>query len=199
MTIEDYLADPASRFATVAMTDTNGLLRGQMVSVGSLKGIAKSGMGMSPVTLALDPTDVVLTIPGVSDGTSDFHDDPLIIDPSTVRHLPWSKPGHDLLVLSNYSGGTSELCPRSILKRVLERIGTAGYVPRYGMELEYTLFDETPESARAKGYRNLKTATQHNSHDLVLYQVQQTEWYEAVAAFASFDRATMSRKSSLLN
>src|SRR5690606_15914231 len=27
----------------------------------------------------------------------------------------------------------------------------------------------------------LKTATRHNSHDLLLYQVQQTEWYEAVA------------------
>ncbi|THF59095.1 glutamine synthetase family protein [Ollibium composti] len=181
MTIEDYLADPASRFATVAMTDTNGLLRGQMVSAGSLKGIAKNGMGMSPVTLALDPTDVVLPIPGVSDGTSDFHDDPLVLDPVTVRRLPWSKPGHDMLVLANYSGGTAEFCPRSMLGRVLARVGEAGYRPRYGMELEYTLFDETPESARAKGYRNLKTATQHNSHDLVLYQVQQTEWYEAVA------------------
>lgn len=182
MTIEDYLADPANRFATVAMADTNGLLRGQMVSTQSLKGIARNGMGMSPVTLALDPTDVVLAIPGVSDGTSDFHDDPLILDPSTVRRLPWSKPGHDMLVLSNYSGGTAELCPRSIMKRVLDRVNQARYLPRYGMELEYTLFDETPASASAKGYRNLKTATQHNSHDLVLYQVEQTEWYEAVAA-----------------
>lgn len=181
MTIEDYLADPASRFATVAMTDTNGLLRGQMVSVGSLRGIAKTGMGMSPVTLALDPTDAMLVIPGVSDGSSDFHDDPLVVDPATVRRLPWSKPGHDLLVLSNYSGPTAQMCPRSILKRVLERVDAAGFRPRYGMELEYTLFDETPQSARAKGYRNLKTATPHNSHDLVLYQVEQTEWYEAVA------------------
>src|SRR5690606_3885830 len=133
MTIEDYLADPASRFATVAMTDTNGLLRGQMVSAGSLKGIVKNGMGMSPVTLAPDPTDLVLPIPGVSDGTSDFHDDPLVLDPVTVRRLPWSKPGHDLLVLANYSGGTAEFCPRSLLKRVLARIGEAGYRPRYGM------------------------------------------------------------------
>lgn len=31
MTIEDYLADPASRFATVAMTDTNGLDRKSVV------------------------------------------------------------------------------------------------------------------------------------------------------------------------
>jgi glutamine synthetase len=181
MTLDDYIADPAARFATVAMTDTNGLLRGQMVSTGSLKGIARNGMGMAPVTLALDPTDVVQVIPGVSDGDSDFHDDPLLLDPATLRHLPWSKPGYDMLVLSNYSGATSEFCPRSILKRVLARADAAGLVPKYGMELEYTLFDETPESARAKGYRNLKTATQHNSHDLVLYQVQQTEWYEAVA------------------
>ena len=193
MTIDEYLADPASRFATVAMVDTNGLLRGQMVSAGSLRGIARNGMGMSPVTLALDPTDVVQVIPGISDGSSDFHDDPLVIDPATTRRLPWSKPGHDMLVLANYSGGTAELCTRSILKRVLDRAGEAGLRPRYGMELEYTLFDETPESARAKGYRNLKTATQHNSHDLVLYQVQQTEWYEAVAAMCEALRIDLAK------
>lgn len=182
MTIEEYLADPVSRFATVAMTDTNGLLRGQMVSVGSLKGIARNGMGMAPAQLALDPTDAMLTIPGVNDDKGDFHDDPLQLDPATVRRLPWSKPGHDLLVLSNYTGGSADICPRAILKKVIARAGEAGLVPKYGMELEYTLFDETPESARAKGYRNLKPATMHASHDLILYQAVQTEWYEAIAA-----------------
>ncbi len=182
MTLEDYIADPSSRFATVAMADTNGLLRGQMVSVASLKGIAKAGMGMAPAQLALDPTDVLLTIPGVNDDKGDFHDDPLQVDPATVRRLPWSKPGHDLLVLSNFTGASAEICPRSILKRVLARAAEAGLVPKYGMELEYTLFDETPDSARAKGYRNLKPATMHASHDLILYQAVQTEWYEAISA-----------------
>lgn len=182
MTLDDFLADPGSRFATVAMTDTNGLLRGQMVSVKSLKGIAMAGMGMAPAQLALDPTDVHLNLPGVNDDAGDFHDDPLVIDPTSLRRLPWSKPGHDLLVLSNFSGASAELCPRSILSRVLARAAEAGFFPKYGMELEYTLFDETPESARAKGYRNLKPATLHASHDLILYQVMQTEWYEALAA-----------------
>ncbi len=182
MRLEDYIADPASRFATVAMTDTNGLLRGQMVSVGALKGIAKNGMGMAPAQLSLDPTDVLLPIPGVNDDTGDFHDDTLELDPSTVRHLPWSKPGHDLLVLSNFKGPSAELCPRALLKKVLGRAEAAGLHPKYGMELEFTLFDETPESAKAKGYRGLKTATPHASHDLILYQVVQTEWYEAMAA-----------------
>ncbi|MFZ1468724.1 MAG: glutamine synthetase family protein [Paracoccaceae bacterium] len=182
MTLDEFLADPASRFATVAMADTNGLLRGQMVSASSLRGIAKNGMGMAPAQLALDPTDAMLTIPGVNDDSGDFHDDPLALDPASVRHLPWSKPGHDLLVLSNYTGASAEICPRSILKKVIARAGEAGLVPKYGMELEYTLFDETAESARAKGYRNLKPATMHASHDLILYQVVQTDWYESIAA-----------------
>ncbi|MDQ2065261.1 glutamine synthetase family protein [Xinfangfangia sp. CPCC 101601] len=182
MTLDDFLADPASRFATVAMADTNGLLRGQMVSKSSLKGIAQNGMGMAPAQLALDPTDAMLTIPGVNDDSGDFHDDPLELDPTSVRQLPWSKPGHDLLVLSNYTGSSAEICPRSLLKKVLARADSAGLVPKYGMELEYTLFDETPETAKAKGYRNLKAATQHASHDLILYQVVQTEWYEALSA-----------------
>ena len=181
MTLDEFLADPASRFATVAMTDTNGLLRGQMVSKSSLEGIARNGMGMAPAQLALDPTDVMLIMPGVNDDTGDFRDDPLAIDPSSVRRVPWAKPGYDMLVLSNYTGPSAQICPRSILKSVLARVGADGFVPKYGMELEYTLFDETPESARAKGYRNLKTATAHASHDLIIYQTVQSEWYEAVA------------------
>ena len=181
MTLDAFMSDPASRFATVAMTDTNGLLRGQIVSVGSLGGIAKNGMGMAPAQLALDPTDAMLVMPGVNDASGDFHDDPLVVDPESVRRIPWAKPGYDMLVLSNYTGASAQICPRSILKSVLARTDGAGLVPKYGMELEYTLFDETPESARAKGYRNLKTATMHASHDLIIYQTVQTEWYEAVA------------------
>ena len=95
--------------------------------------------------------------------------------------MPWAEEGRDLLVLATYSGETAGLCPRSLLRTVLDRAAGHGYAPRYGIELEYTLFDETAESARAKGYRNLKTATTHKSHDLILYQVHQTEWYDAVA------------------
>ena len=182
MTPEAYCAAPENTFATVALVDTNGLLRGQMVSTRSLAGILKNGMGMAPAQLALDPTDQMLDMPGVSDGTGDYHDDPLIVDPTSVRRIPWAKAGLDLLMLAQFSGETAAICPRSILRAVLSQARATGLIPRYGLELEYTLFDETAETARAKGYRNLKTATPHASHDLVLYQVVQSEWYEAVAA-----------------
>jgi glutamine synthetase len=63
----------------------------------------------------------------------------------------------------------------------LGKATNAGLSAKYGLELEYTLFDESHDTARAKGYRNLKTATQHKSHDLILYQATQTEWYESLA------------------
>ena len=181
MSPQDYLKDPSSKFATVAMADTNGSLRGQMVSAGALAGILRNGMGMASAQLALDAADEMLAMPGVNDGAGDFHDDTLIIDESSARRMPWSKPGYDLLLLSQFSGETSALCPRSLLQRIIADAASVGFVPRYGMELEYTLFNETPESAKAKGYRNLNMAMQHKSHDLVLYQAVQTEWYEAVA------------------
>jgi glutamine synthetase len=181
VTPEDYIEKFGRGYATVAMTDTNGLLRGQMVSTASLAGILRDGMGMAPVTLALDPTDAVLELPGVTDSAADFHDDPLRVDPGSARTLPWSREGRDLLILANYAGESAALCPRSLLTKVLARALENGYAPRYGLELEYTLFDETADTARAKNYRDLRTATTHKSHDLVLYQVAQTEWYDAVA------------------
>lgn len=179
--IEKYIKDPKSRFATVAMTDTNGLLRGQMVSVKGLASMVKSGMPMAPAQLALDPTDEMLHIDGVSDEGGDFRDGLLTLAPTTARKLPWSKEGHDLLVLSEFGDENSDICPRAILSNVLGKITEMGITPFYGLELEYTLFDETESSAYAKGYRNLKTATLHKSHDLLAYQVMQSDWYEAVS------------------
>jgi len=181
MLIKDYLADPESRFVTVAVTDTNGLLRGQMVSARNLEGMLDNGMGMSPAQLALDPTDQLHELPGVTDESGDFHDGLLKLDANTARNLPWSAKGHDLILLSQFADESAAFCPRAMLQATLDRAATAGLHPRYGVELEYTLFDETEETLQAKGYRNLQPATMHSSHDLITYQVLQSDWYKSVS------------------
>lgn len=181
-TIDQIIADHSVTYATVATSDTNGLLRGQFVSQKGLRGIAESGLGMSPVTMALDPQDVVQPLPGVSDESADFHDGMLTLDLSTAREIPWHAEGKRLLILADYAGKEAAWCPRRIFRAVLARAHAAGFSPKYGYELEYTLFDETPQSARDKGYRNLRTATNHPSHDLVLYQTIQSDWYDDLTA-----------------
>ncbi|RNI18413.1 glutamine synthetase family protein [Flexivirga caeni] len=190
---EEYIEKFGRGFATVALADTNGLLRGQLVSSSSLAGILRDGMGMAPATLALDPTDEFLTLPGVTDASADFHDDFLKVDPDSARRVPWAEDGRDLLLLATYSGEAAQLCPRSLLGKVLATAANYGYAPRYGIELEYTLFDETAESARAKNYHDLRTATAHKSHDLVIYQVHQSDWYGAVADMCEALRIDLSK------
>lgn len=179
--MKDILDANKTRFITVAMTDTNGLLRGQKVSRSSFEGIMKAGMGMSPVTFALDPTDEILDIPGVTDEAADFHDSPLIVDAASVRSVPWEKLGDDLLVLSNYMDETAGLCPRALLLSVLGKSAQQGLTLKYGLELEYTLFNETSETLAEKGFQNPTPASTHASHDLLIYQSAQSDWYAEVA------------------
>jgi len=55
--------------------------------------------------------------------------------------------------------------------------------PKLGYELEFTLFNETADTLREKGFDNLRTATAHASHYLVIYQAAQSEFYNGVADF----------------
>lgn len=173
----------ADRFLTIAVADTNGLLRGQKVAASELPGILASGMGMSPAQLALDPTDVFLSMPGVTDGTGDFHDSALTVDTGSRREIPWEVPSDQGLYLAEFSGDAQAFCPRSVLRRVLDRAAAMDVFPKLGYELEFTLFNETAETLQAKQYDQLRTATAHASHDLLIYQAAQSEFYNGVADF----------------
>ncbi|MFD1344049.1 glutamine synthetase family protein [Litorisediminicola beolgyonensis] len=175
------MSERPCRFATIAIVDTNGLLRGQKVRGADLPGYLEHGPGMSPVQLALDPTDEILDMPGVTDESADFHDADLAVDPASLRHIPFERDEDSPLYLAQFTGEAAAFCPRSILRRVLARAEEMGVVPRIGIELEFTLFDETARSLAAKGFDGLETATAHPSHDLILYQAAQAEFYAAVA------------------
>ena len=175
------MSETHCRFATIAVVDTNGLLRGQKVRGADIPGLLEHGPGMSPVQLALDPTDEIMDMPGVTDDSADFHDTALAIDPSSLRHIPFERDEDSPLYLAQFTGEAADFCPRAVLRRVLARAGAMGLIPKVGIELEFTLFDETPRSLAAKGYDGLDTATVHPSHDLILYQAAQAEFYSEVA------------------
>lgn len=49
------------------------------------------------------------------------------------------------------------VAPRSVLKRQIERLAEAGYTAKAASEIEYFIFKETYESAKAKNFENLQT------------------------------------------
>jgi glutamine synthetase len=64
-----------------------------------------------------------------------------------------------LLFLGEFEGAAEAICPRRLLRRVIDRASRLGFSAYVAAEFEFFVFDETPHSVREKGYRNLKNLT----------------------------------------
>jgi glutamine synthetase len=73
--------------------------------------------------------------------------------PDTCRALSFEDG--ELFFLGEFSPPAEQICPRGVLRRVLERAAAMGYEAYVGFEYEFFVFKETPESIREKSYRGL--------------------------------------------
>jgi glutamine synthetase len=80
-------------------------------------------------------------------------------DLSTLRRIPWL-PGTALVLgdVCDHDGNELAISPRAILKRQLGRLAVMGYTAKMASELEFYVFDDSYAEARAKHYRELRTA-----------------------------------------
>ena len=84
-------------------------------------------------------------------------DDVVQLDLSTLRRIPFEED--TLLLIGSFKGPHADVCPRTILSRTLEKAASMGFGVDAAFEYEFFLFDETPDSVREKGYRNLDPFT----------------------------------------
>ncbi|PCH45231.1 MAG: glutamine synthetase, partial [Hyphomicrobiales bacterium] len=61
-----------------------------------------------------------------------------------------------LLFICEFVGEHEAVCPRGTLRRILEKADRMGYQVLAGVEYEFFLFEETPDTVREKNYKNLK-------------------------------------------
>jgi glutamine synthetase len=100
-----------------------------------------------------------------------------VIDPQTVRLLPWL-PGSVLVLcdLLTMDGAPVEVSPRRILRRQLERAAGRGLEIKCATELEFYLFRDSVAEAAAKRWRQLV----NHSDSIEDYQLLQTSREEYV-------------------
>jgi glutamine synthetase len=82
--------------------------------------------------------------------------------PESCRDLPFEFDGRGLLFLGEFAGPAEQICPRGVLRRVVARAKDMGLAATAALEYEFFLFDETPNSAAAKGYRDLQPISPGN-------------------------------------
>ncbi len=105
------------------------------------------------------------TVPGYkaaswSQGYGDFVMKP---DLSTIRGIPWLEKTALVLcdLQDHHTHEDLSHSPRGILKKQVKRLRERGYLAYFASELEFYLFSETYDSARAKHWQNLETASSH--------------------------------------
>jgi glutamine synthetase len=161
----------------VAAVDFQGRLFGKRLMADYLLDSNPEGTFASVAALA---NDIRLeAVQGLSFGGpgAGFHDIFLRADYSTARLLPWYE--RTALVLADILDRERDelpTSPRTVLKAQVAKARSMGLEIFAGSELEFYLFRESPETAREKGYRDLRPITEFRS-DYNLLRSSREEWF----------------------
>jgi glutamine synthetase len=138
----------------VGVFDIDGILRGKYMSRAKFLSALENGYGFCDVVLGWDCQDQLYDNVTFTGWHTGYPDAPVSILPASCRPLPFEDNG--LFFLSEFTGAAEQVCPRAVLRRVIERASKMGLTAYAGLEYEVFFFNETPDSIRAKHYRDLK-------------------------------------------
>ncbi|MFO0694214.1 MAG: glutamine synthetase [Polyangiales bacterium] len=155
--VAEYLEARGLSYAKLGVTDVDGILRGKYLHKDKFLGALEKGFGFCDVVLGWDSNDQLYDNVKYTGWHTAYPDAPVRIVPSTARELPFE--GNMPFFLAEFAGGAEAICPRGLLRRVIEKARSMGFEPYSALEYEFFVFDETPDSVREKGYRNLKPFT----------------------------------------
>ena len=148
----------------LALADMEGRLVGKRLTARNfLESAVPHGAEFCEYVLATDVDMSPLQGYGLAGWNRGFGDFQLKPDLSTLRLLPW-QPGTALVLADAYaeSGEPTQVSPRHILRRQLERLTGRGLTAQVGTELEFMIFRGSYREAWDAGYKNLIKATPYS-------------------------------------
>ena len=155
------LQQNGAEYVKVAITDLDGVLRGKYMHVDKFLKSIESGYGFCDVIFGWDSSDALYEFK-VSDEQNlftgwhtGFPDQTVKILLDSKRTIPFEK--NTPFFLSELKDG--EVCPRSVLKKVLRLLRESGLKGKSALEYEFFLFNESPISVRDKKFKNLSNFT----------------------------------------
>ncbi len=140
----------------IALTDIDGVLRGKYLTLKKFKSVARATGGFCDCVLGWDCADQLYDNAAYTGWHTAYPDVAFKIDLSTERRMP--EEAHIPFFLGEFVSADDDLhpiCPRSLLRRVLEKAKDMGFGAKYAFEYEFFVFKETPHSIREKHYRDL--------------------------------------------
>ena len=155
--LKRYVEQSDLPYAKVGVFDIDGVLRGKYMAKDKLLSSLEGGYGFCDVVLGWDSNDQLYDNTTMTGWHTAYPDASVRLLPETTRLLPFEN--NMPLILSEFTGKMEAICPRSLLRRIVERASSMGFGIKSSAEFEFFVFEETPQSVRDKGYRNLNSIT----------------------------------------
>ncbi len=131
-------------YKKIGFTDIDGVFRGKYIH--SSKFEKSTEIGFCDVVFGWDVGDHVYGKDSVTGWKTGFPDGKLSIDISTKRIIPWDK--ETPLYLGDFNGdqNLSQVCPRSLLHKIVAEYHKKGIYPKVGFEYEWFNFKKNEDT-----------------------------------------------------
>ncbi|EXJ85263.1 glutamine synthetase [Capronia epimyces CBS 606.96] len=147
----------------VAGIDSDGVLRGKLMSKDKFLASLGHGFGMSSAIFGWDMHDVLYTSTATATATSDPNPTPAeigyadfiaVVDLGSFRRIPWEDDiPFFLLRFNSASGVPVHADGRGMLRSINDKLQKLGYSARAGVELEFMNFQTPAEDGYGQGQR----------------------------------------------
>ena len=152
----------------LAITDIDGVLRGKVMSFDKFRSIAGKGFGFCDVVFGWDAGDQAYDNGAFTGWHTGYPDAMAVIDPGTFRRVPW-EGGLPFLLADFREGaaggdvgasGALPVCPRGLLKKVIQQAAAEGYTAYFSQEFEWFNFIASSDDPARRSFQDLKPMTQ---------------------------------------
>jgi glutamine synthetase len=168
----------------LGLTDIDGVIRGKYVSVDKFASLLQKQGGFCDCVFGWDVDDQLYEASRYTGWHTGFPDTGFRLLVDTERWLPDEAVPYFVAEFVLPDGNPHPICPRTTLRRVLDRFAQLGLTVRSGFEYEFFVFDETPHSVREKGYQGLKSLTPGNFGYSVLRTSVESELFSGLMDYA---------------
>jgi glutamine synthetase len=155
-----YVKNHPAGKVKIAYADIDGILRGKYISAEKFLSFTDGATTFCDVAFGWDANDVAYDNGTYTGWHTGYPDAPTRIDFSTFRKIPWESDLPFFLgEIVDAKGNPAFVCPRQLLKKVYADSKREGFTPFFAQEFEWFNFQETPQSAQDKNYKNLTPLT----------------------------------------
>ena len=163
-------------YIKVGLFDIDGVMRGKYMSRDKFLSSLEKGFAFCDVVVGWDIQDQLYDNVKITGWHSGYGDADVRILPQTTRELPMEEGA--ILVLGEFAGRVEAVCPRGVLRRVVDKAASMGLAATAAAEFEFFLFDETPDSVAEKNYRDMDSITPGNFGYSVIRNSVNSEFYQ---------------------